>query len=49
MAISDSTNITKFADETVVVGLISDNEEMAYLQEVIHLESWCWENNLTVS
>ncbi|KAI5623032.1 gastrula zinc finger protein XlCGF28.1-like [Silurus asotus] len=33
VATSNSTTIIKFADETVVVGLINNNDETAYLQE----------------
>ena len=43
---SDSNIIIKFADNTAIVGLISHNKEEAYRKEVIHLESWCRENNL---
>ncbi|KAK1785754.1 hypothetical protein P4O66_003134 [Electrophorus voltai] len=28
------------------MGLISDNDERAYLEEIKHLENWCQENNL---
>ncbi|KAK1792060.1 hypothetical protein P4O66_001840 [Electrophorus voltai] len=45
-ATSNSTIIVKFADDTVVMGLISDNDERAYLEETKHLENWCQENNL---
>ncbi|KAI5087018.1 gastrula zinc finger protein XlCGF28.1-like, partial [Silurus meridionalis] len=38
-----------FADDTVVVGLISNNDETAYLQEVKNLERWCQENNLLLN
>ncbi len=46
VATSDSTTIIKFADDTVVVGLISDNDKRAYLQEIKRLENWCQVNNL---
>ncbi len=36
-----STSIVKFADDTVVLGLISNNDETAYLGEVERLTSWC--------
>ncbi len=36
-----STSIIKFADDTVVLGLISNNDETAYLDEVGRLASWC--------
>ncbi len=36
-----STSIIKFADDTVVLGLISNNDETAYLDEVERLTSWC--------
>ncbi|KAK1806498.1 hypothetical protein P4O66_005001, partial [Electrophorus voltai] len=45
-ATSSSTIIVKFADDIVVMGLISDNDERAYLEEIKHLENWCQENNL---
>ncbi|KAK1796449.1 hypothetical protein P4O66_009500 [Electrophorus voltai] len=48
-ATSSSTIIVKFADDTVVVGLISDNNERAYLEEIKHLENWCQENNLLLN
>ncbi|KAF7702421.1 hypothetical protein HF521_001704, partial [Silurus meridionalis] len=49
VATSNSTTIIKFADDTVVVGLISNNNETAYLQEVKNLERWCQENNLLLN
>ncbi|KAK1794349.1 hypothetical protein P4O66_011235, partial [Electrophorus voltai] len=33
----------------VVMGLISDNDERAYLEEIKHLENWCQENNLLLN
>ncbi|KAK1801512.1 hypothetical protein P4O66_004574 [Electrophorus voltai] len=33
----------------IVVGLISDNDERAYLEEIKHLENWCQENNLLLN
>ncbi|KAK1806314.1 hypothetical protein P4O66_000031 [Electrophorus voltai] len=48
-ATSSSNIIVKFADDTVVVGLISDNDERAYLEEIKHLENWCQENNLLLN
>ncbi|KAK1784818.1 hypothetical protein P4O66_003488 [Electrophorus voltai] len=45
-ATSNSTIIVRFADDTVVMGLILDNDERAYLEEIKHLENWCQENNL---
>ncbi|KAK1803331.1 hypothetical protein P4O66_004114 [Electrophorus voltai] len=48
-ATSSPTIIVKFADDTVVMGLISDNDERAYLEEIKHLENWCQENNLLLN
>ncbi|KAK1785226.1 hypothetical protein P4O66_018626, partial [Electrophorus voltai] len=48
-ATSSSNIIVKFADDTVVMGLISDNDERAYLEEIKHLENWCQENNLLLN
>ncbi|KAK1803991.1 hypothetical protein P4O66_003927 [Electrophorus voltai] len=39
-ATSSSTIIVRFADDTVVMGLISDNDERAYLEEIKRLENW---------
>ena len=45
MAKHDSNNIIKFVNNTTVVGLITDNDETAYREEVRDLEVWCQENN----
>ncbi len=44
-----STYIVKFADDTVVLGLISNNDETAYLDEVERLISWCQDNCLSLN
>ncbi len=44
-----STSIIKFADDTVVLGLISKNDETAYLDEVERLSSWCQDNCLSLN
>ncbi len=44
-----STSIIKFADDTVVLGLISKNDETAYLDEVERLTSWCQDNYLSLN
>ncbi|KAK3505997.1 hypothetical protein QTP70_003344, partial [Hemibagrus guttatus] len=49
MATTNSTTIIKFADDTVVVRLISDNNETAYLEEIRNLENWCQRNNLLLN
>ena len=38
-------SIIKFADDTTVEGLISNNDETAYREEVRALGVWCLENN----
>lgn len=48
-AAHQSNAIVKFADDTVVVGLISSNNETAYLDEVELLSSWCKDNNLDLN
>ncbi|KAM3843222.1 nuclear pore complex protein Nup107 [Diretmus argenteus] len=42
----NTNHIIKFADDTTVVGLISDNDESAYRKEVEQLTSWCGSHNL---
>ena len=49
MARQDSNTIIKFADETTVVGLITDNDETAYKEEVRDLVVWCQDNNLSLN
>ncbi|KAM9432273.1 uncharacterized protein ACWYII_016458 [Salvelinus alpinus] len=44
----DSNTIIKFADDTTVVGLITDNDETAY-REVRDLNLWCKDNNLSLN
>ncbi len=49
MSSHSSTSIVKFADDTVVLGLISNNDETAYLDEVERLTSWCQDNCLSLN
>ncbi|KAK3516042.1 hypothetical protein QTP70_003331, partial [Hemibagrus guttatus] len=44
-----SNSIIKFADDTTVIGLISDNDETSYRAEVQHLVAWCADNNLLLN
>ncbi len=41
--------IVKFADDTTVIGLITDNDETAYREEVSTLTKWCQENHLSLN
>ncbi len=49
MSSHSSTSIIKFADDTVVLGLISNNYETAYLDEVERLTLWCQDNCLSLN
>ncbi|KAI4891554.1 hypothetical protein NFI96_034005 [Prochilodus magdalenae] len=42
-------HIVKFADDTAVVGCITNSDESGYRQEVEHLEGWCRKNNLCIN
>ncbi len=44
-----STSIVKIADDAVVLGLINNNDESAYLDEVERLTSWCQDNCLSLN
>ncbi len=44
-----STSIIKLADDTVFLGLINNNDEAAYLDEVERLTSWCQDNCLSLN
>jgi hypothetical protein len=46
---NDSNTIIKFADDTTVVGLITDNDETAYREEVRDLTMWYKDNNLSLN
>ncbi|KAK0149066.1 putative RNA-directed DNA polymerase from transposon X-element [Merluccius polli] len=49
LARQSSNTIVKFTDDTVVVGLTSENNESAYLEEVEVLSSWSKYNNLDLN
>ncbi len=44
-----STSIIKFADDTVVLGLINNDDKTAYLDEVERLTTWCQDNCLSLN
>ena len=47
--IHPTNTIVKFADDTTIVGLIKNNSESAYREEVKHLTDWCSHNNLDLN
>ncbi len=47
-ATHSSNVIVKFADYTMVIGLITDIDETAYREEVSTLTKWCQENHLSL-
>ncbi len=49
MSSHSSTSIIQFADDTVVLGLINNKDEAAYLEEVERLTSWCQDNCLSLN
>jgi hypothetical protein len=49
MAKHNPNTIIKFADNTTVVGLITNNNETAYREEVRDLAVWCQDNNLSLN
>ena len=49
MARHDSNTIITFANDTTVVGLIINNNETAYREEVRDLAVWCQDNNLSLN
>ena len=49
MARYDSNTIITFADDRTVLGLITDNDEAAYREEVRDLVGWCQNNNLSLN
>lgn len=49
LASLSSNLIFKFADDTTVLVLITNNDETAYRKEVEHLATWCKEHNLVLN
>ena len=49
VASQDSNTIIKFADDTTVIGLITDDAETAYRDSVSDLSMWCQKNNLSLN
>ena len=49
MAVHDSNTIIKYADDMTVVGLITDDDETAYREEVRDLAVRCQDNNLSLN
>uniref|UniRef100_A0A8K9Y653 Reverse transcriptase domain-containing protein n=1 Tax=Oncorhynchus mykiss TaxID=8022 RepID=A0A8K9Y653_ONCMY len=49
VAMHASNSIIKFADDTTVVGMITNNNETAYREEVRAFGVWSQENNLTLN
>jgi hypothetical protein len=49
MARHNSNTINQFSDDTTVVGLITDNNETAYREEVRDLAMCCQDNNLSLN
>jgi hypothetical protein len=49
MSAHDSNTIIKFADNTAVVGLITDDDEKTYREEVRDQAVWCQDNNFSLN
>ncbi|KAI5089711.1 gastrula zinc finger protein XlCGF28.1-like [Silurus meridionalis] len=47
--VNGSNSIIKFADDTSVIGLITNNDKTAYRKEIQHLATWCNDNNLLLN
>jgi hypothetical protein len=45
----DSNTVIKLADDTTMVGLITDNDKAACREEVRDLAMWCQDNNLSLN
>ena len=46
---NESVVLVKFSDDTTLSGLITDNNEMMYREEVERMVSWCENNNLILN
>ena len=45
----DSNITIKFTDDNTVIGLISDDDESAYRDDIKHLIKWCASNDLVLN
>lgn len=48
VSLHDTNSIIKFADDTTVVGLITNNDKSAYREEGSEMVLWCQDNNLSL-
>ena len=46
---NESVKLVKFADDTTVIGLIKNGNEVIYRSEVAWLVDWCSNNNLELN
>lgn len=46
---SNNCYFLKYADDTAILGLITDNDETSYLSEINHCINWCEDNNLLLN
>ena len=46
---NSSCRLVKYADDTVLIGLISDNDELAYRSEIVSMTQWCDSHNLLLN
>ena len=46
---SNNCYVLKYADDTAILGLISDNDESSYLAQIEQCTSWCENNNLLLN
>ena len=42
-------HLIKYADDTVIVGLISDNDETDYIKQISEVVQWCSSHNLLLN
>ncbi len=47
--IHPTNTIVKFEDDPIIVGLISDNSETAYREEIQHFTEWCSYSNFDLN
>lgn len=47
--VHESNIFIKFADDTTIIGLIHNNDEFAYRDEIQKLSTWCFNNNLSLN
>ena len=49
ISFANNCYIIKYAEDTAILGLVTNNDETSYIAEIDHCTSWCEHNNLLLN